>query len=227
MGFSFKNLFKKDKPQEDTEHVSLEKSAESDSAKTEARAKHKKGEVVIADSGNVKEVSRVMLKFDQLLRATQEYMSKTYGLELYSSDKRDTMKQLIKQAAAVRDKFEDAIISMCVENYSEMYQPIRESHASSYAFNGTRWEERHKANEQYIRTYLNKAMSAGEIMQCEIVSISFDVDSPSVAPSDTDTAKKYAVSGSITIKVPYRFAWQELAPISLKLDVKSQWRALF
>jgi len=131
------------------------------------------------------------------------------------------------QAAAVRDKFEDAIISMCVENYSEMYQPIRESHASSYAFNGTRWEERHKANEQYIRTYLNKAMSAGEIMQCEIVSISFDVDSPSVAPSDTDTAKKYAVSGSITIKVPYRFAWQELAPISLKLDVKSQWRALF
>lgn len=38
-----------------------------------------------------------MLKFDQLLRATQEYMSKTYGLELYSSDKRDTMKQLIKQ----------------------------------------------------------------------------------------------------------------------------------
>lgn len=50
MGLSFKNLFKKDKPQEDTEHVSLEKSTESDSAKTEARAKHKKGEVVIADA---------------------------------------------------------------------------------------------------------------------------------------------------------------------------------
>lgn len=28
-------------------------------------------------------------------------------------------------------------------------------------------------------------------------------------------------------ELPYRFAWQELAPISLKLDVKSQWRALF
>lgn len=135
--------------------------------------------------------------------------------------------RLYIQAGAVRDKFEDSIISMCVENYSEMYQPIRESHASSYAFNGIRWEERHKANEQYIRTYLNKAMGVGEIMQCEIVSISFDVDSPSVAPADTDTAKKYAVSGSITIKVPYRFAWQELAPISLKLDVKSQRRALF
>lgn len=131
------------------------------------------------------------------------------------------------QAGAVRDKFEDAIISMCVENYSEMYQPIRESHASSYRYNGSRWEENHKANEQYIRTYLRKAMNAGEIMQCEIVAISFSVESPSVAPANTDTAEKYAVSGSITVRVPYRFAWQELAPISLKLDVKSKWQAQF
>lgn len=131
------------------------------------------------------------------------------------------------QAGTVRDKFEDAIISMCVENYTQMYQPIRESHASSYEYNGSRWIENNKANEHYIRTYLNKAMNAGEIMQCEIVSVSFDVKSPSVAPTNTDSAEKYAVSGSITIKIPYRFAWQELAPISLKLDVKSQWRAMF
>lgn len=31
--------------------------------------------------------------------------------------------RLYIQAGAVRDKFEDSIISMCVENYSEMYQP--------------------------------------------------------------------------------------------------------
>lgn len=30
--------------------------------------------------------------------------------------------RLYIQAGAVRDKFEDSIISMCVENYSEMYQ---------------------------------------------------------------------------------------------------------
>lgn len=131
------------------------------------------------------------------------------------------------QAGAVRDKFEDAIISMCVENYTQMYQPIRESYASSYEYNGSRWIENNKANEHYIRTYLSKAMNAGEIMQCEIVSVSFDVKSPIVAPTDTDSAEKYAVYGSITIKIPYRFAWQELAPISLKLDVKSQWRAMF
>ena len=33
--------------------------------------------------------------------------------------------RLYIQAGAVRDKFEDSIISMCVENYSEMYQRLR------------------------------------------------------------------------------------------------------
>ena len=84
--------------------------------------------------------------------------------------------RLYIQAGAVRDKFEDSIISMCVENYSEMYQPIRESHAASYRYNGFRWVNSSKANERYIRAYLSRAMNAGEIMQCEIVSVSFNVE---------------------------------------------------
>lgn len=131
------------------------------------------------------------------------------------------------QAGAVRDKFEDAIISMCVENYAQMYQPIREGNAASYGYNGTRWIEQNNANERYIRNYLNEAMSNGEIMQCEIESIDFSVTSADLAPVDTDTSQKFSVSGTITIRIPYRFAWDELAPISMRLNVKSQWRALF
>lgn len=93
MGFSLKKLSKK---KTDDIEISPEKET-ADTSKTEEKTKRKKGEVVIADSGNVKEVARVMLSFEQLLRATQEYMSKTYGLELYAADKRDAMKQLIKQ----------------------------------------------------------------------------------------------------------------------------------
>ena len=118
--------------------------------------------------------------------------------------------RLYIQAGAVRDKFEDSIISMCVENYSEMYQPIRESHAASYRYNGFRWVNSSKANERYIRTYLSRAMNAGEIMQCEIVSVSFNVEPAALAPSDTDSAQKYAVSGTLVIRIPYRFAWQFL-----------------
>lgn len=66
MGFSFKKPFKKENPESSAEPLSIEKDAEP-TAKPEAKAKRKKGEVVVADSGNVKEVARVMLSFDQLL----------------------------------------------------------------------------------------------------------------------------------------------------------------
>ncbi len=131
------------------------------------------------------------------------------------------------QAGAVRNKFEDAIISMCVQNHTQLYQPVREGYAASYGYNGYRWAENNKANERCIRTYLNSAMSNGEIMQCEIVSVNFSVEPAQLAPSDISTAEKFAVSGSITIRIPYRFAWEDLAPITMQLNVKSQWQAQF
>lgn len=131
------------------------------------------------------------------------------------------------QAAAVRDKFEDAIISMCVENYTQLYQPIREGHAASYGYNGSHWIENNKANNQYIRSYLNKAMSSGEIMQCEILSIDYSADSADLAPGNVDSAQKFSVSGTIVVRIPHRFAWDSVAPITMKLDVKSKWRAKF
>lgn len=131
------------------------------------------------------------------------------------------------QAAAVRDKFEDAIISMCVENYAQLYQPIREGHAASYGYNGSRWIENNKANTQYIRSYLNKAMSSGEIMQCEILSIDYSANSADLAPGNVDSAQKFSVNGTIVVRIPHRFAWDNVAPITMKLEVKSRWRAKF
>lgn len=72
-------------------------SSNPETSATHSKHKHKKGEVVVADSANVKEVARIMVSFEHLLKETQGYMSKAYGLELYAADKRDAMKQLIKQ----------------------------------------------------------------------------------------------------------------------------------
>lgn len=131
------------------------------------------------------------------------------------------------QAAAIRDKFEDAIISMCVENYAKLYQPIREGHAASYGYNGSDWVENNNAQRAYIENYLSSAMNSGEIIQCDIVSIAYSVQPADLAPSDANTSEKYSVSGTIVVEIPYRFAWEDLAPIRLKLDVKSKWRAKF
>lgn len=63
----------------------------------EKKKSRKKGEISIADSGTVKEVARQMITFEQLLKSVQIYMSQKYSNELYAADKRDIMKQLIKQ----------------------------------------------------------------------------------------------------------------------------------
>lgn len=84
MAFSFRNLFRK------KESTNIE-------AAPEVKVKPKKGEIVVADSGNVKEVAREMIGFEQLLKEVQIFMSREYAAELYAADKRDVMKQLIKQ----------------------------------------------------------------------------------------------------------------------------------
>ena len=60
-------------------------------------ARHEKGGIVVADSGNVKEVAKIMIGFEALLRETQSYMSKACGNKLFDSDLKDAMLQLIKQ----------------------------------------------------------------------------------------------------------------------------------
>ena len=35
------------------------------------------------------------------------------------------------------------------------------------------------------------------------------------------------VSGTLVVRIPYRFAWEELPPIEMSLDVRSQWQAKF
>ena len=129
-------------------------------------------------------------------------------------------------AGTVRDKFEDAIIATSVSQYAEMYQPIRESQASTHTYKNSRWIECNKATRQQIRNYMETAMSNGEIAQCTIRSIDFTVTAASLKNSDS-AEDKFAVEGTIVVEIPYNFAWGSMTPMEFTLDVKSQWRAKF
>lgn len=130
------------------------------------------------------------------------------------------------QAAAVRDKFEDAVISVCVDNYSQLYQTVREGYAASYGGSKDNWLECSNTTEAQIRQYLNDAMNNGEIIQCDIISVDYTVTAAELAPGNADS-QKFAIDGEISLKIPYRFAWSELVPIRISYTVKSQWRAKF
>lgn len=130
------------------------------------------------------------------------------------------------QAAAVRDKFEDAIISVCVDNYSRLYQTVREGYAASYGGSKGSWMECNHTTETQIRQFLSNAMNSGEIMQCDISSVDYTVTAAALAPGSS-SSQKFAIDGEITVEIPYRFAWSDLVPIKITFNVKSQWRAKF
>lgn len=133
------------------------------------------------------------------------------------------------EAAAIRDKYEDAIIHAAVINYKNMYADVRESQAATYKYSkgSGNWFESNTTSAAEIRAYLNSAMSNGEIAQCTIESMDFSVTPATLAPSDTDTADKFNVEGTLTITIPYDFAWGGNVPMRFTLSVKSTWRAKF
>lgn len=127
------------------------------------------------------------------------------------------------QAAAIRNKYEDAIIAMCVDNYTQLYQPVREGYAASYGNKGSGWSENNKANKEYIKSYLQTAMSSGEISQCDILDIDFTVTSAGLK----NKTQTFAINGTINVSMPFDFLWGNITPITLELNVKSKWRAKF
>ena len=132
------------------------------------------------------------------------------------------------RVAAIRDKYEDAIIHVSVSNYAKLYQNVREGQAASYSNTGGYvWRESHTATKAQIMQYMNNAMSNGEIAQCTIKNITFSVTPAPRAPGDTSTAEKFSVEGTIEVEKPYDFAWSSLAPMRYTLEVKSEWKAKF
>ena len=131
------------------------------------------------------------------------------------------------QAAAVRDKFEDAIIYASVANYSNMYADVRESQAATWRYSGATWLQCNTTNRNQILSYMNRAMTNGEIAQCTIESMNFTVTPAPRAPTDTSTAEKFAVEGTMVISIPHDFAWGSAVPMRFTLHVKSKWVARF
>ena len=60
-----------------------------------------------------------------------------------------------------------------------------------------------------------------------IESMNFNVTPAPRAPTDTDTADKFAVEGTMVITIPHDFAWGSTAPMRFTLHVKSKWVAKF
>lgn len=130
-------------------------------------------------------------------------------------------------SANVRNKFQEVIISETTDNYIKMYQPLRDGYAASYQYNGSGWQQNSVTTNNRIRNSLNNYFSGGESSQVTVQSVSYSINTSTVAPSNAYTALQYNVRGQVVVIVPYKFLWADLPPIRLTVNVNSTWRQMF
>jgi hypothetical protein len=130
-------------------------------------------------------------------------------------------------ASNIRDKFQNAIIAESVLNYDRVYDTMREGYAASYQLAGFSWKESNSTTRNRIMKAITDGFTGGEASQLTILHIDFTVEPSAVAPTDKENSIKFNVTGTITVEIPYSFAWRDLAPMVFTTEVKSEWRMMF
>lgn len=123
-------------------------------------------------------------------------------------------------SAALRNKFEDALVTISVANYAEIYASNREAFASSYSYYNGQWVNANSVSKRNIETEVFTALNGGEENQITNISnISF-----SVTESKT-RASEFRVQGSCNVTLPYVFFWD--GEITLTIAADTYWQAQF
>lgn len=130
-------------------------------------------------------------------------------------------------AASIRNKFQEVIISESAVNYANIYDGVREGYAAGYKLTGFTWTASSITTKNRIKNAIIANFSGGERSQLSIFDIDFTVIPAAVAPSDKENSVKFNITGTITVDIPYSFAWSGLAPIRFNVEVKSEWRMMF
>jgi hypothetical protein len=130
-------------------------------------------------------------------------------------------------SANIRNKFQAAIITETTNNYSLMYQPLRDGYAASHQNSGSGWVQSSQPTENRIRNQLNGNFNTGEAGQLTVQNVSFTMHTAPLAPNDAYNAVQFNVRGQVIVEIPYRFLWRNLPPMQLTVNVNSTWRQMF
>ncbi|WP_394347497.1 hypothetical protein [Xylanivirga thermophila] len=137
-------------------------------------------------------------------------------------------------AKGVRDAIESAVISVSVENYENVYSPLRESYSGGYKLKNDNWKEVIDSGDVYKelsellglekqeKYYVKKA---GESYEYKLSNLEVRVINSSLAP--IKNKHKFSAESFINLEVPLSFGWEHLSPMKIRLKVKSEYAAKF
>lgn len=143
--------------------------------------------------------------------------------------------RLITISAGVKDALQSAVISTSVDNYSNVYDGIREGYSGGYRFSGNSWKTAISTGDIYGRLdeLLGLKNSGGkhakissDSVEYSVYGLSVNVDNAQFAPSSEDIPQ-FSATSFLTLEVPLSFCGNLLPPMKVELCVKSKFTPKF
>ena len=127
--------------------------------------------------------------------------------------------------SGVKEAIQSSVISLSIENYSNVYGSSREGYSGGYEYidEEEQWEEIIETRDLYEK--LDELLDLENEKEYNLYDLNVDIiNTPFVPNSNGDVfqADTYA-----SLKVPLSFGWEHLPPLEIKLKVRSEYMAKF
>lgn len=130
--------------------------------------------------------------------------------------------------SGVRDSLQQAVISVAVTNYDELYHGLREGYSGGYQLTDGVWEEHLEYDDIYARLdellgtrkngsyHLKEAENGYEY---RLSGLDLNILNPDIAPESADV--NFEAVAVITIEIPLSFGWELVPPLKMELRTKA------
>lgn len=132
-------------------------------------------------------------------------------------------------AKGVRDAMQTAITTVCTQNYSNVYNGLREGYSGGYVLaNNGNWTQNIDSGDVYSQ--LDKLLKtkdegschvkySGEAKEFTLSALSVQMTNTPIAPNDNQKETKFSGTAHVTLEVPLAFAWRNLPPMRLQMEI--------
>ncbi|NWL87838.1 hypothetical protein DMN77_09515 [Paenibacillus sp. 79R4] len=139
-------------------------------------------------------------------------------------------------AAEVRNATQSAIISVATENYSLVYNGLRQSYSGGYTRADNQWQESWTTGDIYNRISRDLGLvqegsryvrKSSDYTEYSISGLEVDIINTPFAPASPDSIQQFTAEAQLQLAVPLSFGWGHLPPMKASLKVQAVYRPRF
>lgn len=138
-------------------------------------------------------------------------------------------------APKIRNEVQAATVECCAEQYTDIYNGIREGYSGSYALSGNRWSESLSPADVYARINHDAGTTqdgdsvvkyADTSVDYRLSGLSAQITNAPFAPDKTNT-NQLTCTASVDIEVPLLLHWNGIPPMHSHITIESGYTPKF